>query len=189
MAATSTLVRYEDPLDVRERGPIGGFLAGYSGNTRVSYTTDLRLFAAWCTDNGLRLLDVRRAHLEMFARTMEQDGRMRSTVARRLSTLCSFYRYCHLEGVLARHPAATVRRPKVDPESRTLGLDRNELGALLVQAGLGSARDHALISLLAMNGLRISEALGANIDDSDVDRGHRTRHHEDWRGRTLQRLS
>jgi len=53
-------------------------------------------------------------------------------------------------------------------------LDRNELGALLVQAGLGSPRDHALISLLAMNWLRISEALGADIDDVDVDRGHRT---------------
>jgi integrase/recombinase XerD len=140
----------------------------------VSYTTDLRLFAAWCADNRLRLLEVRRAHLEMFARTMEQGGRMRSTVARRLSTLCSFYRYCHVEGLLARDPAANVRRPKVDPESRTLGLDRNELGALLVQAGLGSPRDHALISLLAMNGPRISEALGANIDDLDVDRGHRT---------------
>jgi site-specific recombinase XerD len=104
----------------------------------------------------------------------EQDRRMRSTVARRLSTLCSFYRYCHLERLLARDPAANVRRPKVDPESRTLGLDRNELGALLVQAGLGSPRDHALTSLLAMNGLRISEALGADIDDLDVDRGHRT---------------
>jgi site-specific recombinase XerD len=71
MAATSTLVRYEDPLDVRERSAIAGFVAGYSGNTRVSYTTDLRLFAAWCADNRLRLLEVRRAQLEMFARTME----------------------------------------------------------------------------------------------------------------------
>jgi site-specific recombinase XerD len=149
-------------------------LAGYTGNTRLSYTTDLRLFADWCADNRLRLLEVRRAHLEMFARTMEQQGRMRSTVARRSSTRCSFYRYCHLEGLLARDPAAHVRRPKVDPESRTLGVDRNELGALLVQAGLGSRRAHALISLLAMNGLPISEALGANIDDLDVDRGHRT---------------
>jgi integrase/recombinase XerD len=129
MVGISSLVRYEDPLDVREPGAIGGFLAGYSGNTRVSYTTDLRLFAAWCADNRLRLLEVRRAHLEMFARTMEQEGRMRSPVARRFSTLCSFYRYCHLEGLLARDPAANVRRPKVDPESRTLGLDRNELGA------------------------------------------------------------
>lgn len=105
---------------------------------------------------------------------------MRSTVARRLSTLGSFYRYCHVEGILERNPAANVRRPKVDVESRTLGLDRNGLGGLLVQAGLGSARDHALISLLALNGLRISEALGADVESMDtsrrwdMDRGHRT---------------
>jgi hypothetical protein len=55
MAATSVLVRYEDPLDAREREAIAGFLAGYSGNTRVTYTTDLRLFAAWCADHRLRL--------------------------------------------------------------------------------------------------------------------------------------
>ncbi len=69
---------------------------------------------------------------------------MRSTVARRLSTLASFYRYCEQEGLVERNPAANVRRPKVDYESRTLGLDRNELGAFLVQAGLGSARDTRL---------------------------------------------
>ena len=63
----------------------------------------------------------------------------------------------------------------MDYESRTLGLDRNELGALLVQAGLSTARDHTLISLLAMNGLLISEALSADIGDLDHDRGHRTR--------------
>jgi hypothetical protein len=118
MAATSTLVRYEDPLDVRERGAIEGFLAGYSGNTRVSYTTDLRLFAVWCAHNRVRLLDVRRAHLEMFARTMEQEGRMCSTVARRLSTLCSFYRYCHLEGLLARDRPPTSAEPRSTPSLR-----------------------------------------------------------------------
>jgi hypothetical protein len=56
MAVASTLVRYEDPLDVQGRRAIGGFLAGYSGNTRLSYATDLRLFAAWCADNRVRLL-------------------------------------------------------------------------------------------------------------------------------------
>ena len=179
MATTTTVVSVElvgldEPLDVGERAAIAGFLAGYTGNTLISYTTDLRLFAQWCTNNDLRLFDVRRAHLEIFGRQMEADGRMRSTVARRLSTLGSFYRYCHVEGILERNPAANVRRPKVDVESRTLGLDRNELGALLVQAGLGSARDHALISLLALNGLRVSEALGADVESMDMDRGHRT---------------
>jgi integrase/recombinase XerD len=161
MATTTTttveLVRCDEPLDVNERAAIAGFLAGYTGNTLISYTTDLRLFVEWCLNDHVGLFDVRRADLEIFGRQMEADGRMRSTVARRLSTLGSFYRYCHVEGILERNPAANVRRPKVDVESRTLGLDRNELGALLVQAGLGSERDHALISLLALNGLRVSE--------------------------------
>ena len=68
---------------------------------------------------------------------------MRSTVARRLSTLASFYNYCEQEQLVGRNPALNLRRPKVDYEARTLGLDRNELGAFLVQAGPGSARDHA----------------------------------------------
>ena len=43
----------------------------------------------------------------------------------------------------------------------------------MVQAGLGSPRDHALAVLLAVNGLRISEALGADIGDLEYERGHR----------------
>jgi len=69
---------------------------------------------------------------------------------------------------------AHVRRPKLDYESRAVGLDRNEVGALLVAARLAGVRDHALVSLLALNGLRISEALGGNIEDLAVERGHRT---------------
>ncbi len=121
---------------------VGGFLAGYTGATRTSYTTDLRVFATWCRQADLGLLSVKRSHLELFGRWMEETGRMRSTVARRLSTLASFYRYCEQEQLIDRNPALNVRRPKVDYESRTLGLDRNELGAFLVQAGLGSPRDH-----------------------------------------------
>lgn len=171
---TAELVSCQDPLELGERVALAGFLAGYTGNTRTSYTTDLRIYADWCHANQLTLLGVRRVHLELFARCMEAEGRMRSTVARRLSTLASFYRYCHAEGIIARDPAINVRRPKVDHESRTLGLDRNELGALLVQAGLGTPRDHALVTLLAMNGLRISEALNADVADLDTERGHRT---------------
>jgi site-specific recombinase XerD len=157
---TAVLMRIEDRRELIERAAIAGGMAGYSGNTVTSYTTDLRLFTAWCVEHGVRLLEVKRPHLELSARSMGASGRMPATVARRLSTLRGFYRYCHDEGLLTGNPAAHVRRPKVDPESRTLGLDRNELGALLVQVGLGSLRDHALISLLGLNGLRISEARG-----------------------------
>jgi len=42
----------------------------------------------------------------------------------------------------------------------------------MVQAGIGTQRDHALASLLGLNGLRVSEALNANIDDLGFERGH-----------------
>jgi integrase/recombinase XerD len=45
---------------------------------------------------------------------------------------------------------------------------------MLVAAGLAGARDHALISLLALNGLRVSEATGADVEDLGLERGHRT---------------
>ncbi|MGH9154815.1 MAG: tyrosine-type recombinase/integrase [Acidimicrobiales bacterium] len=173
-STTVELVLADDTADQAEVMAVAGFLAGYCGHTRTSYATDLRLFTLWCHQANLTLFSVRRAHLELFGRWMEESGRMRSTVARRLSTLASFYRYCEQEQLVERNPTLNVRRPKVDYESRTLALDRNELGAFLVQAGIGSARDHALASLLALNGLRISEALGADIDDLDFQRGHRT---------------
>jgi integrase/recombinase XerD len=63
---------------------------------------------------------------------------------------------------------------RLDYESHATGLDRNEVGALLVAAGLGSPAGHALISLLALNGLRVSEATGADIESLGTERGHRT---------------
>ena len=89
-------VLVEDPMR-KETGAVAGFLAGYCGSTRVSYATDLRLFSAWCHEANLTLFSVRRGHLELFGRWMEETGRMRSTVARPLSTLASFYKYCEQE--------------------------------------------------------------------------------------------
>jgi integrase/recombinase XerD len=97
-----------------------------------------------------------------------------ATIARRLCTVSRFYRYAEQEGLIAVSPAAHLRRPRLDYESHATGLDRNEVGAMLVGAGLASARDHALISVLALNGLRVSEAIGADIEDLGLERGHRT---------------
>src|SRR5215471_13418313 len=93
---------------------------------------------------GLVLFAVRRADIEWLARDLEARSPARATVARRLCTVGFF------------------RRP-----------DRNGFGAL-VAAGLASARQHALVSLLSINGLRVSEALGSVIEPLGIERGHRT---------------
>jgi integrase/recombinase XerD len=157
-----------------ERLALAGFLAGYNGLTRVAYELDLRQFASWCQQHHLHLFQVRRADIENFARDLEARGRARATVRRRLCTVAGFYRYAVEEELLSHSPAAHVRRPRLDYESHATGLDRNELGALLVAAGLGPRAEHALISLLALNGLRVSEATGADIEALGIGRGHRT---------------
>jgi hypothetical protein len=76
-------------------------------------------------------------------------GGWRSRVGRRPPSLGRCRRWpvstgtAGLEDLVDRSPAVHVRRPKLDYESHTLGVDRNGLGAFLVAAGVSSARDHA----------------------------------------------
>jgi integrase/recombinase XerD len=173
-APSTALATIQPAFTDPERLALAGFLAGYRGLTREAYTLDLRQFTTWCRARFLPLFAVRRTDIESFACDLEARGRARSTVTRRLCTIAGFYRYAVEEELLDHSPAAHVRRPRVDYESHAVALDRNELGALLVAAGLGPSAEHALISLLALNGLRVSEATGANIENLGVERGHRT---------------
>src|SRR5215470_13670453 len=177
MAATipSTALAPVQPVFTdAERLALAGFLAEYRGLTREAYTLDLRQFATWCRARSLPLFAIRRADIEGFARDLEANGRARATVTRRLCTIAGFYKYAVEEELLEHSPAAHVRRPRLDYESHATALDRNELGALLVAAGLGPPTEHALISLLALNGLRVSEATGADIEQLGLGCGHRT---------------
>jgi integrase/recombinase XerD len=171
---STTLVPLVPVFSSAERIALAGFLAGYSGLTRQAYELDLRQFASWCQQHQLALFQARRADIECFARDLEARGRARATITRRLCTIAGLYRYAVEEEFLDHSPAAHVRRPRLDYESHATGLDRNELGALLVAAGLGPPAEHALISLLALNGLRVSEATGADIEAMGLERGHQT---------------
>jgi integrase/recombinase XerD len=171
---TTTLVPIQPAFSDAERLALAGFLAGYRGLTREAYALDMRQFTTWCRACCLSLFSVRRADIESFARDLEARGRARATVTRPLCTIAGFYKYAVEEELLEHSPAAHVRRPRVDYESHAVALDRNELGALLVASGLGPPAEHALISLLALNGLRVSEATGADIEHLGLERGHRT---------------
>ncbi len=173
-APSTALATIQPAFTDPERLALAGFLAGYRGLTREAYTLDLRQFTTWCRARSLPLFAVRRADIEGFARELEARGRARATVTRRLCTIAGFYKYAVEEELLDHSPAAHVRRPRLDYESHATALDRNELGALLVAAGLGPPLEHALISLLALNGLRVSEATGADIEHLGLERGHRT---------------
>ncbi len=150
------------------------FLLGYQGSTRSAYGRDLARWFEFCRSVGVDPLEAGRAHVDAWARHLDEvEGRSPSTVARRLSAVAGFYRWAVAEDVVGRNPVAAVRRPKVGSESQSTGLDRDELSALIAASVDDGPRSAALVLLLGMNGLRVSEVVGADIGDLDTERGHR----------------
>jgi integrase/recombinase XerD len=78
-----------------------------------------------------------------------------------------------IDGVLDRDPMLNVRRPRVERVSSTQGLTRTEFADVLRSVESRPARDHALICLLGLNGLRVSETCALDIDDLGHHRGQR----------------
>ncbi len=81
------------------------FLARYSGRTLEAYRHDLRYYFQWAADQRLDVLSASRAHIEIYRSTMEQRGLAASTIDRRLSTVCGYYRFAHIDGRIPANPA------------------------------------------------------------------------------------
>ena len=97
-----------------------------------------------------------------------------ATVARRLSCLAGLYEYAVVDvGLIDASPVLRVKRPRVSERSSTTGLTETELIALLGAAEADGTRSAALITLLALNGLRVGEALALDAPDLSYDFGHR----------------
>jgi integrase/recombinase XerD len=96
-----------------------------------------------------------------------------STAARKLTAVCSFYGGCARRGHVRANPAAGLSRPTVDYDTSAT---RDQAVALLEaadgDADPQAARTAALVATLLYTGARVSELLGADIEDLGTDRGH-----------------
>lgn len=152
-------------LDVTKLA-VASFLARHREPTLTAYTQDLEAFLGWCRPYDLEVLRVTRGELEMYVRYLEGRGYAAATIARRFGTVATFYKYAVIDGVIAANPADAVTRPKVAWEGRKRTvLDPLEFAALLSAARTSGPNDHALVCLLGMLGLRVSEACAADITD------------------------
>jgi len=149
-----------------------------SPRTRASYATDLAIFFAWIEGAGVHPLEAQRPHVDRFrnhlTELVDQDGRPSpsgrpryapSTVSRRLSAVRSFYAYLADQRVLGASPAVGVRTPRVAKEPRGKGLTGEQLRRLLEAAAEDGPDAEAVVCLLALNGLRVSEVCAAQVDD------------------------
>jgi site-specific recombinase XerD len=163
-------------LDVTKLA-LATFLARYREPTLGSYQVDLRCYLRWCAEVDVEPLRITRGQLELYLRRLEASEYAPATIARRFTTVAVFLKYAVIDGHIPVNPADAVTRPKVDwqGQKRTV-LHPLEFAALLAAARGTSGTDHAMIALLGMIGLRVSEACHADIDDIRYQSGYEILH-------------
>jgi len=156
----------------RHRALAGAWILSLpSVNTRKAYTRDLLSLFSFLDAATFDALAAERKHVDLWRESLAGAP---STVARQLAAASSFYSYAAAEGAVSANPVQRVSRPRIDADhSATRGLSKSEALGLLNAAESDSPRSHALASLLLYTGIRISEALGANLSDLQHDAGHR----------------
>ena len=141
-----------------------------SVHTLRSYARDLKDFAMYCPScpGDIEMVDIRG-----FLSNQILAGKAKSSVARGLATLRSFFKYLYGEGYVKINHAKLVPSPKV-PKHLPSFLDVDDaFGLVKAPEGIGllPVRDRAILELLYSSGLRVSEVAGLNTDDLNIREG------------------
>jgi integrase/recombinase XerD len=156
-----------------------------SPHTQIAYRRDLGEWTRWCSDVHLDPLgdDVVGSHIEAWITSQREDTPppAESTIARRLSSVSSWYRWLVRDRRVPRNPAEGVDRPEVDQdESTTLGLSRDQAAAILEATGADTdgraniALNAAIIAVMLTTAVRGGELIALDFASLGSARGHRT---------------
>lgn len=143
------------------------FLHQFGPSTREAYNQDLVSFFTFCLDNGVDPLSATRGACDAFSRHLEEVEKLApATRARRLTAVSGYFSYALDEEVIHKNPMASVKRPRVSKESQALGLTKEQYFEIEKYAfDHFGPNEASLIALLGMNGLRVTEAIEARIED------------------------
>ncbi|MFI8598284.1 tyrosine-type recombinase/integrase [Rothia koreensis] len=160
----------------RRRQLLGAWLASLlSPHTRRAYRSDLAGLCRFLDAGNTDLLAATRPILDLYRARLVTTGLSSATIARKLAATSSFYAYAIESGVIEDNPAERVSRPPVDSGvSTTAGLSLGQMKKLLDHARADGPRSWALVAILYYTGARISEIIGADIEDLGHDQGFRT---------------
>src|SRR5437764_3401604 len=144
---------------------------GMTEKTRRAYGVDLSQLAEWAAGHGLdaRALDQRM--LRRFAGVISERGASKTTVARKLAAVRTFFRFLVERGEIEANPADLVATPKRDSYLPRV-LKPAEVAELLDRSPASTPlelRDRALFELAYGAGLRAEELVNLDLTDLDPD--------------------
>jgi integrase/recombinase XerC len=144
--------------------------------TIKSYREDLMDLADFLTDSGASRVsprDVDSAKLRTYVSALHEAGYARTSIARKLASLRSFYRFAQRQQMADTNPAKPLRNPRGQRKLPHF-LSADEISQLLNAPDANSIaglRDIAILEVIYSAGLRVSELVGMNDRDLDFEEG------------------
>ena len=146
---------------------------GLSQNTLDSYRSDLEQFSKWLEKNNLSYLKTSTKEILSYLSFLFKKGLGSKTVARKLSSLKSFFRYLVFKSIIPNDPSSEVETPKL-LKSIPKSISEKEVEALLAapdeKTDIG-LRDKTMIETLYSCGLRISELTNLELLNLNLRQG------------------
>ena len=146
---------------------------GLSKNTLDSYRSDLEQFSSWLEKNNLSYIKTSKKEILSYLSFLFQKGLGSKTVARKLSSLKSFFRYLVFKSIIPNDPSSEVETPKL-LKSIPKSISEKEVEALLAapdeKTDIG-LRDKTMIETLYSCGLRISELTNLELLNLNLRQG------------------
>ncbi len=145
-----------------------GYAAGGAGGGGTAVAVAPAVPAAAVESREL-LINVQTESVRDFLTFLKDQDYSKSTTARKLATLRSFYKFCVKRGHVQNNPVATIRTPKQEKRLPKF-LDFAQVQKLLETpdaSTLLGARDRAMLETMYATGVRVSELVDLNIADVD----------------------
>ncbi len=147
-----------------------------SSHTITSYQNDLSGFLAFCSKSfdapieKVNVHEVNRLTIRLWLGDLSEEGLAKSSIARKVAALRSFFKYCFKRGHIEKNPAHLLIVPKKD-KSLPKTVTQSDLERLLDAVDTSTVKglqDRAILEVFYGTGIRVSELVGLNITDVDI---------------------
>lgn len=122
------------------------------------------------TERDRRILAVDTDRIRVFMTQLAEKNYCKSTVARKLATLRSFFKFLLRRGFVKENPVAVIRTPKQEKRLPKF-LDLEQIEKLFANCDVSTllgARDRSILETLYSTGMRVSELVALNVDEIDL---------------------
>jgi integrase/recombinase XerC len=141
----------------------------YTNDTLVNYKIDLKQYIEYLKQNNLNIDNVVKNNLEKFFMNLHKLGLSATSLARKASTLRSFYSYLLKTSQISIMPMSGIKTPKLSKKlPNILSISDINILCSISETTMVALRDKAIIEVMYSSALRLSELSQLNIDSMDI---------------------